>query len=181
MIKIYDSSRTSIVFPSAVLRIEGHYCTKRRILEIGGQAWRREGERLEGRQEIYDRTKSPDSLLQNLRYRRSQTLRCEYVTATEHRLRSEYREEGKKKSRTTSFLQAMRLRRERGRGRKKEREEGKESSANSYPALMPLGFDFDLRFYDDGGRGRSIFDRSRETGREIKISFSLGPPMLFGP
>lgn len=49
-----------------------------------------------------------DSLLQSLRYRRSQTLRCEYVTATERRLRSDYRGEGKKKkSRTTSFLRTM--------------------------------------------------------------------------
>lgn len=39
-----------------------------------------------------------DSLLQSLRYRRSQTLRCEYVTATEHRLRSERIEKkGRKK------------------------------------------------------------------------------------
>lgn len=74
---------------------------KRRVVisVIGRTDSREEGER-EARGKGFMIEQASDSLLQSLRYRRSQTLRCEYVTATEHRLRSEYREREEKKSRT---------------------------------------------------------------------------------
>jgi len=85
---------------------------KRRVIisVIGGQARRRgrrrERERERERAEGFMIEQASDSLLQSLRYQRSQTLRCEYVTATEHRLRLEYKEKGKKKvERRVSFRQ----------------------------------------------------------------------------
>lgn len=156
---------------------------KRRVVisEIGWRAgWRMRGRRVRERPEGgegFTFEQASDSLLQSLRYRRSQTLRCEYVTATEYRLRSEYREEGKKKkSRTTSFLRAMIVaRREAGIKRRWEEEgRGEGSPSNSYPALMLLGLLWSAVAGDP-------FSIARETGREIEISFSLGPPTLFGP
>lgn len=139
----------------------------------GGRAgWRIRRKEARGKGEGFTFEQASDSLLQSLWYRRSQTLRCEYVTATEYRLRPEYREEGKKKSRTTSFLRAM-IVEERGRDKEKVREEGEGSPSNSYPALMLLEL---LRSVVAG----DPFSIARETSREIEISFSLGPPTLFG-